>query len=586
MDQFVRQDVADEVRPVPLVVAVTGHRDLVASEIPGLRRLARSFLEEIQCNCQSTPVTLLSPLAEGGGQLVAEEALALGCDLVVPLPLPLDIYRESLENDLARQGFDRLITQAEHFELPLVKGNTRDSIAVPGPARDKQYAQLGMYLSGHCHILLAIWTGKPSDQLGGTAQVVHYHQTDLMPGVARGRSRARHLISDYESDLVYHIVCSRDRPDGEPANGLKPLQTYYLTVDPDNPRSTSIPLTYRQMFDRTCEFNRDAQRYRARIEGYQTRLYKQAVDSGILGKSRRIAALFRSADYLARHFQVRVNWMLRITYTLAALMGLAFIFYADVTGFDFMIYAFLALFLVGLSLYLVARRRDWQRKYLDYRALAEGLRVQFYWSVAGVAPRTATEFAHDNFLQKQEVELGWIRNAMRAVTIGPLRERDSADKRHLDYTIHQWIGDPEAPGDRGQISYYRHHNDQKLRLHLVTTRLAIICLWAGIAVTLSLVVFDAWLTDMSRTVMMVLMGVLPMAAAVREAYSHKKADKELIKQYRFMYRLFSNARAQLEAAESDQEKREVLRALGEAALDEHAEWILMHRERPLEHSWL
>jgi hypothetical protein len=33
-------------------------------------------------------------------------------------------------------------------------------------------------------------------------------------------------------------------------------------------------------------------------------------------------------------------------------------------------------------------------------------------------------------------------------------------------------------------------------------------------------------------------------------------------------------------------QRPVLRALGEAALEEGAEWILMHRERPLEYSGL
>jgi len=33
-------------------------------------------------------------------------------------------------------------------------------------------------------------------------------------------------------------------------------------------------------------------------------------------------------------------------------------------------------------------------------------------------------------------------------------------------------------------------------------------------------------------------------------------------------------------------QRRVLRALGQAALDEGAEWLLMHRERPLEHGRL
>jgi len=66
----------------------------------------------------------------------------------------------------------------------------------------------------------------------------------------------------------------------------------------------------------------------------------------------------------------------------------------------------------------------------------------------------------------------------------------------------------------------------------------------------------------------------------------EKADKELIKQYRFMHRFFSNARMQLEAARANSEKRQVLCALGDAALDEHADWILMHRERPLDHGRL
>ena len=58
------------------------------------------------------------------------------------------------------------------------------------------------------------------------------------------------------------------------------------------------------------------------------------------------------------------------------------------------------------------------------------------------------------------------------------------------------------------------------------------------------------------------------------------------RQYRFMHRIFSNARRRLDLAENDEERQSVLRALGDAALDEHAEWILMHRERPLEHGKL
>ena len=86
-----------------------------------------------------------------------------------------------------------------------------------------------------------------------------------------------------------------------------------------------------------------------------------------------------------------------------------------------------------------------------------------------------------------------------------------------------------------------------------------------------------------RDLLVTAMGSLSLFAAVREAYAYRKADKELVKQYRFMHRIYRNARLALDAARSTRERREILRALGEAALAEHAEWALMHRLRPIEH---
>jgi len=82
------------------------------------------------------------------------------------------------------------------------------------------------------------------------------------------------------------------------------------------------------------------------------------------------------------------------------------------------------------------------------------------------------------------------------------------------------------------------------------------------------------------------MGLLPLLAGIREAYSYKKADKELIKQFRFMSRLFESCSERLQHAKSDAETRQLLLALGRACFEEHAEWILLHRERPLEHAQL
>jgi hypothetical protein len=90
------------------------------------------------------------------------------------------------------------------------------------------------------------------------------------------------------------------------------------------------------------------------------------------------------------------------------------------------------------------------------------------------------------------------------------------------------------------------------------------------------------ISDSLQQQLLLAMGLLPLLAGIREAYSYKKADKELIKQFRFMTRLFTSCRQRLDRATDEREVRHLLRALGGACLEEHAEWILLHRDRPLE----
>ena len=85
-----------------------------------------------------------------------------------------------------------------------------------------------------------------------------------------------------------------------------------------------------------------------------------------------------------------------------------------------------------------------------------------------------------------------------------------------------------------------------------------------------------------RDPLMTLMGATLLLVVVRYSYAHATAEKELIKQYEFMMRIFLNVCRRLDHAHDDSERRQILRALGGSALDEHAEWILMRRDRSLD----
>jgi len=571
------------VEPVPIVIGETGHRDLRPAEQEPLRQRVREFLHDLTRRYPDLPLLLLSSLAEGAGRLVAHEARGLGLRLVIVLPMPAHLYLMDFAGEASRREFASLCEGAEVLELPLAPGNTLADITRPGPARDRQYAQLGVFLSSHCQILLALWDGRPSAALGGTAQVVEFHLTGSMPGFADGGSRIQQVLADDENDLIYHVVCSRDRENGNPTDGLHALEASWLTSSVKQPRTARLPSERAAVFDRMAEFNRDLTRHGGRISTESASLLPQGRTAGSSATARVIDDLFRGADWLAIRFRQRVHWALRATHAIAVLMGLAFILYSDLMPQPWLIFVFLLLFAFGLLLYLTARKRDWHRKYLDYRALAEGLRVQLYWELADIKRGSATEFAHDNFLQKQDVELGWIRNVMRWADL----RRDTVGVHEgaegLGFVIDTWVGSMPACG---QLAYYAGKASERARLHSWTERLGLACLWTGIGVAVLLGFGHGTLSPTSQNLLVVLMGILPLLAAVREAYAHKRADKELIKQYRFMHRLFALARHRLDAAQTDAARREILRALGEACLDEHAEWILMHRERPLEHSRL
>ena len=105
---------------------------MIASEAPRLRSEVRAFFQRLQAEFRDLPLRLISALAEGGDQLVAEEALALGIELMVPLPMPQADY----ELDFERAG------SLERF---------RELLALPGGHGRgyKPAGRVGLRLFGH-----------------------------------------------------------------------------------------------------------------------------------------------------------------------------------------------------------------------------------------------------------------------------------------------------------------------------------------------------------------------------------------------------------------------------------------------------
>jgi len=558
----------------PLVIGITSHRNIPAREVEPIRARVRDLFAQLQREYPHSPLVVLSALAQGGDQLVAQEGLHCGARLIAPLPLPRDFYERDFTDDATREAFDALCAQAHVIQLPLLPGHSLENIAQSGVQRNRQYAQAGAFVARHCHLLLAIWDGKINDRLGGTAQVVQYYLGGVMPGhIERRRGAQRYPLGGGDERLVCHLVCSRDEADGGPQAPLQAGQVIWRSGGGISAPDAPMPPDFHAMFAHADAFNMDASKYNAPIESAAA---NESARNGHAGaEPTALDALFRAADWLAVHFQRRVLLAMRITYTVAALMGIAFAVYDNLSAQNYMIYVFLLLFIAGIVISTIARKRDWHRKYLDYRALAEGLRVQGYWRRAGISLTADPEFAHDSLLQKQDIELGWTRNLMRSAGL----TEDAPRGGELHAVIGEWVGDGDR---RGQLDYYRRKIVQRERTHRITEAIGALSLYVGIGISIVLAVLAYRLSADLKNDLIVIMAVFSVASAVREAYAYRKADKELIKQYRVMQRIFENARAALDGTSAADEQREILRALGETALAEHVEWAVMHRQRPLE----
>ncbi len=206
--------------------------------------------------------------------------------------------------------------------------------------------------------------------------------------------------------------------------------------------------------------------------------------------------------------------------------------------------------------------------------------MQFYWAIAGIGNDNVSKFTHDSFLQTQDPELGWIRNIMRVAGTRSNAARSTSDAG-LEFVLREWIGEPEG---KGQLGYFAAKLQDKIKRNRLTDALGRLSLLTSVAVVAIFVVVGTRLPGEWSSPLMVAMGATLLIYGIRQGYGYATAERDLVKQYEFMLRLFQSARRRLDMTGDPEEQRRILKALGDAALDEHADWILMHRERAIDQS--
>ncbi|MGH8605228.1 MAG: hypothetical protein ACREXR_21295, partial [Gammaproteobacteria bacterium] len=158
---------------------------------------------------------------------------------------------------------------------------------------------------------------------------------------------------------------------------------------------------------------------------------------------------FGLADTLANHFQKRTYWTLLGLFSLVFAAIVMFGFYAHLAKPPaqlIFLALYLSVFTLAIGWFHVAESRDIQNKHQDYRALAEGLRVQFFWRLAGLHSSVA-----DHYLRRQKSEIDWIRDSIRTWGMRVLPESEDTLQQGQQVLTY-WVND--------QRRYFKNSSDR------------------------------------------------------------------------------------------------------------------------------
>ena len=521
-------------KTIPVVVGVSGHRELREGDRPALYAAVKKELTALAARCPHTQLVLLCSLAAGADQLCADVAEELGWPLLAALPME----REEYEKDFTPEECARFARHCARAERVFAAPPTE---AVPERAdRDFFYRQAGVFISAHSHILLALWDGgEPTEGGCGTAEAVSFSLNGAYcpaKGVALRSGR---------NEAVIHVFTPRGKHEERPAGEVRILGSRRAMEE---------------MLWKTDEFNALA----APLDTSGGILLPERQDDGVLDCLER---LHSAADTLSLRFSALYRRLLMALAAEGTVLTMAFLLYDEAQAI-WMILVCGAMLLAATLTLRHARREACHRRYIEYRALAECLRVQAYLRYAGSGVDAAELLSW-----REQDETAWIMAALCSLGLGvpPLGKHD----------IRQcWVED--------QLKYHRGAGKKAKRKLRVSERVVRTALIASVTLYFLAVLFELSCgglifkpvfavgnVELFRTLLKIALGSLSAATLFIASYYGKQSLPRSLSDHGKMARFYEKMSEQLAMrGQTD----ELLEVLAREELIENGDWCSYQRD--------
>jgi hypothetical protein len=630
---------------VPIVLGITGHRDIRESDRPALTNAVEAILREFGAAYPNSPIILLSSLAAGADQLAAHAALGLAVrktEVVVraPLPMPASAYRMSTSFDTEddRKAFDAMLanhTQVECFTVPPpwdgdpTEAEWEDIATGRGdPEKSRRhacYAAAGVYIVRHCHALIALWDGNDAPQrASGTAEIVKFALSGAPPA---GLPNSRLQPLGYRGDRIPVVVVHTPRApgNGEPAKSKEAgaIEVRLPTDDADFgislgrrrvaqqvrwPRRLLYGLMPTRLarswprFERSSElgqmqlicqtvddFNSEVARALPGLEERARNAFATCPIPGALGERlRRMICVRECAAHVARALDKKLR---------RAQVALFLVLLAAVTLFHFYAHWFrfeahgqsIAVLHEPIFLFVFLSLLFGSMLMVAgvWLSRLEQRRSDYRALAEALRVRRAWALAGigvsvaDSYLGQLRGAMAWTRRALMQICPPPREWAIAFAGLRSADEQTARLREVRDSWVKGQVDNFRRTYKENHH-HAVRLR--------GGGFALAFLGWVMWLTPVvdvghPDSLHLILSGFLVVAGGILIAVAERRSYEELANQYERMLVVFSNGDRELQKrldANDVAGAQAVLLALGGEAIIENAQWLILRRARPFE----
>ncbi len=538
---------------------VTGHRSFDPGVEPYVVGAVKSQIERVSDwfgAAMSTPVKygVVSQLADGADRIVVRAVFEMAREkghearLEAVLPMPPDQYcriqgfsRESREEfeQLLKLPNARLVGEAQ--ELKEAELGEAD-----GARRTRAYAMAGLKMIERCDVLLAIWDGKASGGLGGTADTLAIAAAQGVPciwvPVGRGESPMDNLASRSEWPFFESVV----KKAGLDNEGVPAFQVR-------GDRSLAALKRSAQQVER---FNRAILPTK-----YQKHLEARLSAVGTNGKEAGLSSTRVRASVLSKLYRREFEWATRLLVALAFGATLALAVDVGLRAPRSVAWTGAILLVLSIAVFRTMQEVGMHDRWLVYRALAERLKI------AEILDQLGVDFARASKLLPALVEPGgasWVVRAFEEVWHHPQRRRNSArrdrDWPELQRMVYEWI--------RGQCEYHAGKVQEERKRYQFQH-------WTAKGLGLATVACAFVLPfDVGRNIVVTLLLAFPAAAGAFGALLVLRQDHAIWKRSESMVDFLTSPLLEIERGSSSPDVvRRVAEEAAERMLEENESWL-------------